>query len=125
MTMHDAIAALEAVSDFLREFGRTEEIYYTEDVAAPVYELTRRALTCNDPNEVRRILLQFEKIIEEENCYLPIQKAFLLWESGVISTEQLIVFLESAYRLSSMLRGKNEAARWTFHLLWRVTRPAR
>ena len=113
----EAVRALE----FLKEFQQEWEVYYTEEVAGPVYELTRKAMECNNSEEVRRILLQFERIIED-GCYLPIQKCFLLWESSVISLEQLIIFLESAYKLASKLRGKNEAVRWMANLLWRLTR---
>jgi len=144
MTLGDSIKAFEALLDefafrsgggdgeiveksvaalkFLRDFQQDWEVYYAEDVARPVYELTREALRSDDPEKIQRVILQFERIVEEEDCYLPIQKAFLLWESSVISLEQLIIFLESAYKLASKLRGKNEAVRWMANLLWRLTR---
>ncbi len=112
----EAISALE----FLKEYKQEWEIYYTGPVATQVYELTRKAMAaCSNPQEVSRILLEFERIVEN-GCYLPIQKAFLLWESGVITLERLIIFLKDSYDLASMLRGKNEAVRWMEHLLWRL-----
>ena len=144
MTFNDAIAALNALLDefafrsgggdgkivaeavdaleFLKEFQQEWEVYYAEDVARPVYELTREALRSDDPEKIQRVILQFERIVEEEDCYLPIEKAFLLWESRVISLEQLIIFLEDAYKLSRLMRGKNEAVRWMASLLWRLAR---
>jgi len=89
-----------------------------------VYSLTRRAL--EDPQQADRVLQEFEDIVST-GYGLPIQKAYLLWESKVISIDTLIVFLEDCYKHIVRLQDPiclDELMRWLFHLVWTVTRPS-
>jgi len=143
MTLQNAVEALERLLDkfafrsgggdgavitnsaralkFLRDFSQEWEIYYTGKEKEEVDRLTREALETDDQQELSSILLKFQSMIES-GCYLPIQRSFVLWEEGKLNLVQLIIFLEDAYKLSSTMRGKNEAVRWAFSLLWRLAR---
>jgi hypothetical protein len=88
-----------------------------------VYSLTRQAL--DGQMDPYRVLQRFEDIVAE-GYGLPIQKAYLLWESKVISIDTLLVFLESCYKNLMKLQDTvctDELMRWIFRLLWTVTRP--
>ena len=120
----EAISFLQKLAEPHARFG----MWTNEELNQRVYSLTRQAL--EDPQEVDRVMYQFEDIVQT-GYGLPVQKAFLLWESGRISIERLIIFFEDSYKWASELPGevaddlRDEVVRWTFHLLWKVTQPPR
>jgi hypothetical protein len=94
-----------------------------------IYDLTRQALHADSEDGLNRALWDLEDIVQSTGYPLPVQKVFLLWESGRISADRLIIFLEDCYKWASELSEdkasdlRNEVVRWTFQMLWRVTRP--
>ena len=106
-------------------------MWMNETLNQRIYDLTRKALHTDDPDEISRIIWEFEDIVQVEGYGLPLQKAFLLWESKKISDDRLSIFLEDCYRWASELDEakasalRDEVMRWTFRMLWRVTRPVR
>ena len=120
----EAISFLQKLAEPHARFG----MWTNEELNQRVYSLTRQAL--EDPQEVDRVMYQFEDIVQT-GYGLPVQKVFLLWESGRISIERLIIFFEDSYKWASELPGevaddlRDEVVRWTFHLLWKVTQRTR
>jgi len=101
-------------------------MWMNEQLNSQIYDLTKLALRTEDPQEVNKVMWKFEDIVQEEKYPLPVQKAFLLWESGRISTDRLILFYEDCYKwLASDDAARDELMRWVFHLLWRVTQRPR
>ena len=107
-------------------------MYWSDELLnQEIYDLTRRAIRSDDDETVTRVLCRFEEIVQTSGYGLSIQKAFLLWESGRISADRLIIFLEDCYRWAGDLSPdkasalRDEVMRWAFHFLWRVTRPTR
>jgi len=96
-----------------------------------IYDLTRQALHADDSEKIRQILWRFEEIVQDGYA-LPIQKAYLLWESKKLSDDRLVIFLEDCYKWSYELKDeamakdlRDKVVRWAFQMLWRLTRPNR
>jgi len=101
-------------------------MWMNEALNREIYDLTQLAIHADDPEQVKQVLWRFEDIVRAEKYPLPIQKAFLLWESGIISADRLILFYEDCYKwLASDDAAREELMRWVFHLLWRVTQRTR
>ena len=119
-----ALSVLKKQAEPHARFG----MWTNEELNQRVYSLTRQAL--EDSQKVDRVMYQFEDIVQT-GYGLPIQKAFLLWESSRISIERLIIFFEDAYKWASELPGevaadlRGEVVRWTITTLWRATRPTK
>jgi hypothetical protein len=119
--------AAEAVSFLKKRLEITPlagAMWTDEPLNQRVYSLTRLAL--EDPQQADRVLQEFEDIVST-GYGLPIQKAYLLWESKVISIEKLIIFLQDCYKHIIRLQDPiclDELMRWLFHLVWTVTRPS-
>ena len=96
-----------------------------------IYDLTRKGLYSNDDETVTSVLWKFEDIVQTKGYGLPVQKAFLLWESKKISAKRLVLFFENCYKWANDYEGetslnlKDEVARWAFHFLWRLARSDR
>ena len=107
-------------------------MWMNEALNREIYDLTQLAIHADDPEQVKQVLWRFEDIVQLQGYGLPVQKAYLLWESGKISTDRLILFLEDCYKWSANIQDekiakdlRDETVRWTFHLLWKVTQPPR
>jgi len=101
-----------------------QEMTYDRAVEAKVYDLTRRALYSDDPDEVSRIIRELEGIAQSTGNPLPVQEAVFLWESGKINIDRIIMFLEDCYKFSNSTELRDEVMKWTFQLLWIVSNPS-